>query len=1410
MFSDDMHDVLLDIGFTFNFYGIAYTQLVVSGNGYITFDTTQANQYSPYAINNSIPNPGSMPENAIMAPWHDINVATGGEIYYGMIGIAPNRRFIVTWCEVPMFSCSSDLHTSQVVLYEGSDKIEMYLQDKPLCVGWNSGAAIQGLVDETSTNFDIVVDPLLLADRNFPLQWTATNEGWEFIPNSPATSYTISSIPYVPIITGQNTWTDASGNILAVGPTLPVNISSTNVYYANITGSCASGMLGDSIEIIVTGCFDIDLSSNPASCLGNDANILCTPDTLLPLWDAELLDMNGNSLSLITNIVATSYTFTDLFPGTYVVNAAAGISNSQDTIVVGQIQNPMNITSYTSNVNCFNGDDGKISINASGGLLPYTYYIDGILNSNAYPLDSVFYNLSGGLYIVSVMDHNFCLIRDTVIIETPSHKLQALVASKVVVCNNSSDSFCVGSAAGGTPGYSYEWFDSGMTSFSTNDTAFGLSAGSYYLKVMDANGCDTITTVNVIGPQTPLTSSPELFNVSCKGDNTGMIVGDASGSWSPYTYYWLDMQGDTLQQSAFGISTRDTLFNLIAGSYQLHIEDFQGCRSESVFNILEPQDALSIDSMDVISDIACYGDSVGSARLYISGGDPTYTYLWDNGEIGIIASALTSGYHSVVLTDDWGCNVIDSIFISENTLIESNLVVDTTVSCYGENDGIASISTIGGASLLYTYFWSNGQQITGVNADTASGLSQGSYSVITRDVLGCEVIDTVYISQPEPLSMEAAELDWIDCFGDSNGLAFSTAQGGTTPYLFSWDNGQWTGDTVGTLTFGFHTVVVTDIRGCTASDTVFTHEPTELYINIDTSQTILPYCTGVNTASLTAISGGGTPGYTYEWDDNPVQPQTTLTATALLAGFYTITVTDSKGCISSDTITINNTNTMDASTSSLTTYIGGNGVSCFGSSDGQALVEASGAHAPYSYAWSGPNGYVSTNDTIFNLSSGVYSVAVRDTNNCMVNRQIIITEPMQLEFATLVATGESCLGACDGEVQVSVTGGIFPYMAIATETTTSNVITSLMTNDSIVTGLCSGTYTFTFTDANGCSSILIASGLNQQNISADVATVAEIDTSSIANILCNGLATGSLEVLNPTVGFGYNYSWQDINGNVISMDTIVSNLLAGTYVLYAGYNNIAGCTSTDTATLTELPIINASAVIDDVDCFGSNDGSIDLLVNGGSGGSYTYLWSDGSTNEDLTGLSSGTYSITVTDTNNCEESFTFDVNEPDALVASITQNGYILTASVPTGGIAPYSYSWMEQSSTINPPATGLTYVVDTYGTYYVDITDANGCQATSNTFTYENPNSITDLDVLNLLSIYPNPFKEETTIDFGVRMQEVSIRLVDVFGKLIEQYDLRDIDKYIIKRDNKASGIYFIEIEINQQYYNNIKLIID
>jgi gliding motility-associated-like protein len=290
MQADDSHDSIRDIGFTFNFYGQSYTQLVISGNGYITFDLSQANQYSPYSINAPIPNPGSMPENAIMAPWQDINTGLGGGVYYGTTGVAPNRTFIVTWCEVPMFSCTSDLHTSQVVLYEGSNKIEMFLQNKPLCIGWNGGAAVQGLIDATSSNFDIVTDPGIGLLRNFPLPWTAANEGWEFI-TSGSTSYTINAIPYFPIIAGAVTWTDALGNVLGTGSSINVTPVVTTTYFAAMISNC-SGSVADSVTITI-------------------ATVNNTYDTI----SAELMVFNPSDTGIFTtqsySIIGCDTAFTD-------------------------------------------------------------------------------------------------------------------------------------------------------------------------------------------------------------------------------------------------------------------------------------------------------------------------------------------------------------------------------------------------------------------------------------------------------------------------------------------------------------------------------------------------------------------------------------------------------------------------------------------------------------------------------------------------------------------------------------------------------------------------------------------------------------------------------------------------------------------------------------------------------------------------------------------------------------------------------------------------------------------------------------------------------------------------------------------------------------------------------------------
>ncbi len=1098
---------------------------------------------------------------------------------------------------------------------------------------------------------------------------------------------------------------------------------------------------------------------------------------------------------------------------------------------------PIRFNISSLDVNCWDDTDGVISIGVDDyiNVLQYNFAIDGVINTNSFPLDTIFNGVSAGSHIITVDDvTSGCVIDIPVEISAPGFPLQALISSQTLnLCFDDTTAIAIGSSAGGTPGYSYEWFEFGNpVSFSTNDTAFGLGAGSYFLEVMDANGCDTFASVNVIEPQTALGGSPQIFGVSCKGDASGMLVGDATGSWAPYRYEWFDMSGILLQSTPTGlpVSERDTLFDLLAGDYILKIFDAQGCEVEYLLNVPEPSVALAIDSMILIDDIACYGDSVGRAMLSVSGGQPNYYYEWDNGETTLVAEELTTGWHSVLLTDDWGCKLVDSVFIPENTLIVSDLVVDTTVSCYGFSDGQASISTVGGSSNIYTYYWSTSQTTIATAFDMHDSLAYGSYYVTTRDDLGCEVVDTVFISEPEPLSMEAMEVDWIDCYNDATGEGVAVAVGGTAPYSFSWDNGTWIsnqGDTLATLTKGLHTVVVTDLRGCTASDTLTIHNPDSLYIVIDESQTILPYCVGINTASLSAVATGGTGSYSYAWNDNPALAQTTTTASALLAdnyyntidSSYTITVTDDKGCTASVTTDTLQTfiETMDADTILISQYYSGttdaNEVSCFGYNDGEASVSVLGGHGPYTYAWAGinPPNFTANTATISNLYAGVYSVTIKDTNDCMVNTSVELKQPDILTFNTSVVIDESCHGACDGEIVVdSIAGGVADYSAQLTDNVTAIMTAHAIIGNSI-TAVCSGDYTVALTDVNSCSSVLIAGGIDQQLVGTPEVTEANIGV--LSGEVCYGASTGELAVLNPNMNTGYTYSWENANnpGQLIDTTTTVSNLGAGTYMLLAGYNNTDACIDTASFTITSMPMLEiAYHTVSDVLCNGGSTGEV-MVVPSVNVVNPTYSWSNGSNTNTASNLQVGTHILTLTDVYGCDQDFSYMVNEPSAVVVNVTATQTYILNTNATGGTPPYSYSWREQANSNTSLGSQPSYTVGSNGTYYVVVTDDNGCVEQSNTTEFnEGATGLVNASATSIeLNIYPNPFKNATTVDFGRLIKAATITVVDVYGKLIETHKLENQDTYIIKRNTKSSGVYFMEIEIEGekiQYKLNVK----
>ncbi len=1125
----------------------------------------------------------------------------------------------------------------------------------------------------------------------------------------------------------------------------------------------------------------------------------------------------------------------------------ASISGPSDTMV------PIRYNINSSNVNCYGGDDGRIAIEMLSNLTnPFYYSLNGVLNIN--PVDSVFDNLTQGTYLVSLTDNMSCYIEEEIFINVPLFPLQVLTLDTITVCHQDSTAWSIAIGAGGTPGYLYNWY-SGVVgpnnpTISTNDTAFNLAAGIYYVRITDANGCDTVSSVQILSPSTALFSTTQISPVVCKGDSSGFIIGDAGGGFAPYTYTWSTSLGGVIQQHP-GLSNTDTLYNMPADVYLLDIIDHRGCTaSQTSITINEPLDALKVDTIVLVDSIDCFGDNSGRAIAYYSGGDSSYSYLWDSGENTLLAEHLTSGYHTFGVTDGRGCEVSDSIFIPESPEIISTLVIDSTINCYGSTNGIVSVSTVGGYP-LYIYSWSNNQPLdTGV-VDTAFYLSYGAYALTTEDSLGCSVVDSIYLTEPNLLTMEASELAWISCKDSSDGLAFSTAWGGTMPYVFSW-NGNQIGDTVNTLSPGVHLVTVTDAKGCTASDTVEIHEPP--YLTVSIIDIIPVYCNGMSTGSLTASASGGTPGYSYLWDDNQGLPQTTATAVNLEADIYTVTATDSRGCqafATEDISVVVATMELDSTFTA---------VSCNGAMDGTASVTAFGGHTPYMYSWVGPNGVVLSSLTaISNLAAGTYSVTVTDTNNCTQNTSVDIYEPLPIMYNISTSTDELCLGACNGQIFIdSITGGTLPYTGVVIDNFSLDTTYLPMTTDSIIPNVCSGDYTVGLTDINGCDGIVIPSGNDQAIVTSINSQLPAPQINITDNIDCYGDNTGMI-VLVGSPNVNYIYTWYNINGNSVGIGNSANTLSAGDYYVMAQFQTSNGSVITTCSitsgilTITQPSEITLDTSIVHVDCNSGSTGSLTALASGGTPGSgYSYLWSNGATTASISGLSAGMYGYTVEDANGCESTLqNISVNEPDALTVDISRTSsspcaigyYELKVDLPsTGGTLPYSYSWIRDlSGTQINVGVGSTYTVYDYGTYHVLITDVNGCSSESNGIdfieswncdpvdgcidpcngsgTYTGATALTDCQAicattvinevgLSGISIYPNPFKEETTVDFGRVLKDVELRIFDVLGKLLAEHDLKDVDKFIIEREDKVNGIYFIEVEIEGiNWFNKIIL---
>ncbi|MFN4233283.1 MAG: T9SS type B sorting domain-containing protein [Bacteroidia bacterium] len=517
----------------------------------------------------------------------------------------------------------------------------------------------------------------------------------------------------------------------------------------------------------------------------------------------------------------------------------------------------------------------------------------------------------------------------------------------------------------------------GYVQFATGATVTPTS--NFPIKVVSANG-DSIVINSLSGipscsPQTcpTITINTTVNNhVSCFGGNNGSATVSVTGGTAPYTYTW--------QPGNLSGATQNSLS---AGTYTVYVTHSGNCTDSATVVITQPSSAVNA-VINTFNNTSCTANT-GSATVSVSGGTAPYTYSWSpSGGNAATASGLGVGTYTVTVTDNNGCQ--DTAMVNISTLngpVISN-PQQTNVTCFGLSNGTASV-TVSGGTAPYTYSWSP----FGGNAASASGLSAGTYTVTVTDNAGCSATQTFNITEPAALVATTNSVTPANC-GVSNGAASISVTGGTGTYTYSWSPSGGSAASATGLAAGTYVVTVTDQNGCQDTANVIITTIGGPTINVVTQNNVS--CNGGSDGSITVSASGANPPYSYLWSPTGGNAST---ANNLSAGTYTVTVTDSLGCVSVQTFTISQPNPIVPNATTTPANCATN--------DGSITLNASGGTAPYTYSWS-PGG--STNSSISNLTGGVYTVTITDANNCTYTGSVTVpvTGSLNIDISPTTAT----------------------------------------------------------------------------------------------------------------------------------------------------------------------------------------------------------------------------------------------------------------------------------------------------------------------------------------------------------------------------------------------------------------------
>ena len=779
----------------------------------------------------------------------------------------------------------------------------------------------------------------------------------------------------------------------------------------------------------------------------------------------------------------------------------------------------------------------------------------------------------------------------------------------------------------------YIWTNVAGDTLDTDSILFVNAPGIYTIEVTTTVGDDTcvdekdITIIADTAPPAGVTATGDT--ISC---TTASIVLMGNATTPNVTYTWTGPNG------FFSNEQNPTAF--AAGIYTLTVTGENGCITVANAEVVEITEVLTANATG--GTINCYSSSVTlngtspdpGVNNYNWAGPNSTTYSGQNPTVNL------AGNYVLTVTDVNGCTGTAQTSVSQDiTTPQANASANQVLTCNTTSVFLNGNGSSFGPQFSYLWTTANGNITAGANTLNPTVNEPGTYTLtVTNNNNGCTQTAQAEVQELPTVTAGISGQTNVLCFGENNGSAMASGNGGNGLFTYTWSNGM-TGNMVTGLSEGSYVVTISDGNNCTATASVTITQPSVLSANATaTSQTM----SGANDGTATANPSGGTPGYTYLWNTGT----TTSTIDGLAPGNYTVTVTDDNGCESVQTVTVNEIECL------LTANISQENISCNGLNDGSATATLDNALEPFSFVWSNDE----TTQTINGLSPGSYSVTATDANGCEVVASVTINEPSALNV-NATATDQVIPGLDDGTASANPTGGTNPYTYEWNNGETTVTIT----------GLAPGDYEVIVTDANGCQ--------QSQTVTVDQYNCGVLLDINVSDVSCNGLSDGQATAL-PAGGLApFTFEWS--NGETTPT---IGNLPAGTYdviVLDAG-----NCPAAGQVIVSEPPLLVLEATDATPAACGSDNGTATVLADGGTP-DYEYLWPNGETTQTVENLAEGTYTVVVTDAKDCmttldveiETDLTTDIEPPVAIATDFTvELGQDGTATVAVSDVDNGSY----------------------------------------------------------------------------------------------------------------------------------------